>query len=111
MVHCVGNKKCTFEDGNVDGKVYGSLNEAFVRYGVFYSKLNIDESMVPYFGQHRHKMFIGSKPTKFGYKIWCLCHSDCYAYPLSKYLYWQITRHQKTAGITCYECNSWYCRK
>lgn len=50
MVHCVGYKKCTVEDGKVDGKVYSSLNQAFVRYGVFYSKLNIDESMVPYFG-------------------------------------------------------------
>ena len=41
--------------------------------------------MVPYFGHHSCKMFIRSKPIRFGYKIWCLCGSDGYPYHFTIY--------------------------
>ena len=65
-------------DGNNDkmGKVallYDSLNGSFVKYGFFHKYLSVDVSMVSYFQHHSCKIFIRSQPTRFGYKIWCLC--------------------------------------
>ena len=74
IFHLVDNKKLTIEDGKVAkvAPLYSILNDAFVKYGIFHSKLSIDESMVPYFGRHSCKMFIRGKLIKFGYKICCL---------------------------------------
>ena len=52
MFYLTDNKKLTVKDGKV-APLHSSLNDAFLRYGVFHSKLRIDESVVPYFGQHR----------------------------------------------------------
>ena len=52
MFYLTDNKKLTVKDGKV-APPHSSLNDAFLRYGVFHSKLRIDESVVPYFGQHR----------------------------------------------------------
>ena len=41
--------------------------------------------MVPYFGSRCAKMFIRGKPIRFVYKIWCLCKSDGYSYPMQIY--------------------------
>ena len=35
-------------------------------------QIRIDESTVPYFGQHRAKQDIHGKPIKFGYKLWLM---------------------------------------
>ncbi|XP_066958591.1 piggyBac transposable element-derived protein 3-like [Macrobrachium rosenbergii] len=51
----------------------------------------MDESMVPYYGQHSAKMFIQGKPIKFGYKIWALCGIDGYPYKLQLY---RVTKHK-----------------
>ena len=77
-------------DGNNDkmakaALLYDSLNKSFVKYGFFHKYLTGDESMVPYFGHHVCKMFIPSKPIRFGYKIWCLCGSDGYPYNFNIY--------------------------
>ena len=32
--------------------------------------VSINESMIPYFGQHRAKQYIHGKPIKFGYEMW-----------------------------------------
>ena len=34
--------------------------------------IRIDESTVPYFGQHTAKQYIHGKPIKFGYKLWLM---------------------------------------
>ena len=34
-------------------------------------QIAIDESMVPYFGNHSAKQFTRGKPIRFGYKCWC----------------------------------------
>ena len=52
---------------------------------VFHELLSVDESMVPYFGKHRAKMYIKGKPIRFGYKIWCLCGNDGFPYHLQIY--------------------------
>ena len=49
-----------------------SLNDAFVRYGVLHSTLNIDKAMLSYFGRHGCKTLSASL----------------------EYLYWKITRHR-----------------
>ena len=78
MSHLVDNHTL---DGNNDkmaevALLYNSLNESFVKYGFFHKYLNVDEFMTPYFRDHSCKIFIRSKPIRFGYKIWCLCGSD-----------------------------------
>ena len=35
-------------------------------------ELDVDESMVLYYGRHGCKQFIRNRPIRFGYKIWCL---------------------------------------
>ena len=82
LFYLVDNKNLIVEDRKVAkvATLYSSLNDTFVRYGVFHSKLSIDESMVPYFGRHRCKMFIRGKLIRFGYRIWYLCGSEGYLY-------------------------------
>ena len=87
MFHLVDNHTI---DGNNDkmakvALLFDSLNESFVKYGSFHKYLNVDESMAPYFGHHSCKMFIRSKPIRFGHKIWCLCGSDGYPYHFTIY--------------------------
>ena len=65
--------------------IYDQLNKSFTQFGIFHQKLSIDESMVPYYGHHRAKMFIRGKPIRFGYKIWMLCSADGYPYQASIY--------------------------
>ena len=81
MFHLADNEKLIVKEGKVAelALLYSSLNDTFVRYGVFHS---IDELIIPYFGRHNYKMFRRGKPIRFGYKIRCLCDSDGYPYHL-----------------------------
>ena len=36
--------------------------------------------MVPYFGHHSAKMFMRSKPVRFGYKLWVMASDSGYPY-------------------------------
>ena len=65
--------------------LYNTLNFNLVQFGIFYELLDVGESMVPYFGCHSAKMFIRGKPIRFVNKIWCLCKSDGYSYPMQIY--------------------------
>ena len=47
---------------------------------IFHENLNIDESMVPYFGCHSCKQFIRGKSIRFGYKIWILASNTVLPY-------------------------------
>lgn len=49
-----------------------ALNERFLLYNPCQQNMSIDESMIPYYGQHGCKQFIRGKPIRFGYKAWCL---------------------------------------
>ena len=48
--------------------LYNMLNDKFQQFGILHERLSIDESMVPYFGQHSCKQYIRAKPIRFGYK-------------------------------------------
>ena len=94
MFHLVHNHTL---DGNNDkiakvALLYDSLNESFVKYGFFHKYLSVNESMVPYFGHHSCKMFIRSKPIRFGYNSWCLCGSDGYPYHFT--IYSDLLKHE-----------------
>ena len=39
------------------------------QFGIAHEDLNMDESMVPYYGRHSCKQFIRAKPFRFGYKL------------------------------------------
>ena len=69
MFYLVDNQSLPAADSKM-AKVlplYYAINEAFVQFGVFHLYLNIDKSMVPYFGHHSCKMFICGKPIRFGF--------------------------------------------
>ncbi|KAL1245631.1 PiggyBac transposable element-derived protein [Trichinella spiralis] len=55
------------------------------QFGIFHEQLSIDEGMVPYYGHHSCKMFIRSKPVRFGYKIWTMSSANGYPYALKIY--------------------------
>jgi DNA excision repair protein ERCC-6 len=61
------------------------LSKNILRFGVFTTKLSVDESMVPYFGRFGCKMFIRGKPVRFGYKVWCLCSPSGYMFAFDVY--------------------------
>jgi len=61
------------------------VNAKLQQFGVFSRFLSIDEEMVPYFGHHSAKMFIRSKPVRFGYKLWVLASDSGYPYNFSVY--------------------------
>ncbi|GFS28813.1 piggyBac transposable element-derived protein 3 [Nephila pilipes] len=61
------------------------LGGNLLQFGTFHKKLSIDESMVPYYKHHTCKMFIKSKPIRFGFKIWMLCSSFGYPYAMEIY--------------------------
>jgi hypothetical protein len=54
-------------------------------FGVFSSKLSLDEMMVRYYGRHPSKMFMRGKPIKFGFKLGCLCSAFGYLNNLIPY--------------------------
>ena len=55
--------------------LFEKLNFNFKQYGTFVNH-SIDESIIPYYGKHETKQFIRGKPTRFGFKIWCITSSD-----------------------------------
>ena len=85
-LHFADNQRLT--NGDKMSKIsflYNMLNFNLVQFGIFYELLSVDESMVAYFGCHSAKMFIRGKPICFVYKIWFLCESDGYPYPMQIY--------------------------
>ena len=65
--------------------VYDMINKKIVQFDILHKSLSVDESMVPYFGQHSCKQFIKSKPIRFGFKLWVLPSSTGMAYNLHIY--------------------------
>ena len=52
--------------------LFHHLNKRYVKFWPVEEDLDIDESMVPYYGHHSSKQYIRGKPIRFGFKIWCL---------------------------------------
>jgi len=52
--------------------LFDMMNERYMKFWPVEQDLNVDESMIPYFGRHSAKQFIRGKPIRFGFKIWCL---------------------------------------
>ena len=48
------------------------MNQRFLNASQFDQQFCVDESMIPYFGNHSAKQYIKGKPIKFGYKLWYL---------------------------------------
>ncbi|KAJ8871769.1 hypothetical protein PR048_028109 [Dryococelus australis] len=49
---------------------FSELNNPFLPNAPHYENHCVDETMVPYFGKHRCKLFIRGKPIHYGYKLW-----------------------------------------
>ena len=80
--------------------LYDMMNKNLVQFNIFHSLVSIDESMVPYFGRHRAKMFIKGKPIRFGYKIWCICGNDGFPYQMKIYQGKEDNRESLLLGTT-----------
>ena len=69
---------CDNQDINPNDKMaklrplISSLNEKYLLYWPDTQNMDVDESMVPYYGRYPSKQYIKNKPIRYGYKIWCL---------------------------------------
>lgn len=71
--HCADNSKIDLSDKFFKLRpLMDKLRNNFLKHFVPEEELNLDESMVKYFGRHPCKQFIRGKPIRFGYKIWSL---------------------------------------
>lgn len=52
--------------------LFDMMNERYMKFWPVEQDVNVDESMIPYFGRHSAKQFIRGKPIRFGFKVWCL---------------------------------------
>ncbi len=52
--------------------LFDMMNERYLKLWPVEQDVNVDESMIPYFGRHSAKQFIRGKPIRFGFKVWCL---------------------------------------
>lgn len=67
----------TLQKGDKLGKIrpiYEELNKKFQQFGVFHSKLSIDESMVPYYGHYSCKLFINGSQFVLAINYRCFVH-------------------------------------
>ena len=66
------------EEGDRSFKVkpfFEKLNRNFMKFGVFYRHLAVDEMIVKYFGHHGLKQFLRGKPVSSGYKLCAMYQS------------------------------------
>ena len=63
------------------------MQERCKKYGILTKILDIDESMIPYFGKfgQRLKQRMPMKPIRYGYKVWCLNLKGGYLYDFKVY--------------------------
>ena len=52
--------------------LFDMMNERYMKFRPVEQDLNVDQSMIPFFGRHSAKQFIRGKPIRFAFKIWCL---------------------------------------
>ena len=53
-----------------------SLNQSFATFYKPGKELTVDEAMVGFKGRSAMKQYIPNKPTKWGYKVWCLSSNN-----------------------------------
>ena len=58
--------------------LFDHLSRTFKEHGTIGEHLSISESMIPYYGKHYSKQFIGGKPIRFGCKMWAICSEGGY---------------------------------
>jgi len=69
-LHLADNQSVPADDKTAKvAPLYQKLNENLKQFGIWYSSLSIDESMVPYYGKNSIKQFIRGKPIRFGFKL------------------------------------------
>ena len=86
VFHLADNHHLTPDD--VFAKVrplYSMINEKCLEYFLNDEHLNMDKSMLPYYGRHNSKQRIVGKPIRMGYKMWVLASSDSYVIQFEPY--------------------------
>ena len=82
--------------------LYSMLNERFLLFWPPEQELDVDESMIPYYGKHSAKQFIRGKPIRFGFKLWCLntrLHSAKRCGQIYTHFVWTVKYPQKCVVI------------
>ena len=65
--------------------LFDLININFMNFGVLKEHMSIVEPMLPFYCLLNCKVFIKSKPIKFGYKAWCMAASTRYLYQIQPY--------------------------
>ncbi|GFR68312.1 PiggyBac transposable element-derived protein 3 [Elysia marginata] len=58
--------------------ILSMLNERYLQFWPASQNVNVDKSMIHYYGGHSAKQFVRGKPIRYGYKMWCLNTPDGY---------------------------------
>ena len=63
------------------------IKERFQKYAILTKEINVDESMLEYFGKFGQKLkqMMPQKPIRSGYKMWCLNIDNRYLYTFEVY--------------------------
>ncbi|KAK6173089.1 hypothetical protein SNE40_016615 [Patella caerulea] len=72
-IHLADNTKLDHSDKMAKLRpLIDRLNVNFLKLWPASQNVNVDESMISYYGRHSSKQFIQNKPIRYGYKVWCL---------------------------------------
>ena len=69
------NDNSALDENNRISKIrpyFDHLKNAFIYHAPWEKEISIDEAMIPYYGRLGLKQYIKRKPTRFGYKVWCM---------------------------------------
>ncbi len=78
-IHCADNANLTITDHMAKVRpIMDILNQIFAAAFPMDLNLDLDESMIEYFGRHGCKQTIRNKPVRFGFKAWCLNSPSVY---------------------------------
>ncbi len=73
FIHCADNTRLDVNDRMAKAcPIMNILNKKFVEAFPVSLDLDLDETMIEYFGRHGCKQTIRNKPVRFGFKAWCL---------------------------------------
>ncbi|GFR92646.1 PiggyBac transposable element-derived protein 3 [Elysia marginata] len=86
ILHLAENTKLYFNDKMAKVRpILSMLNERYLQFWTALQSVNVDGSMIPYYGRHSAEQFIRGKPIRYGYKMWCLNTPDGYLFQSEPY--------------------------
>ena len=86
LLYCCNNNQLDPNDKMSKFKpLYNLINQRCLKFHSDLSFIFVDESMIPYYGQHSSKQRIVGKPVRMGCKMWVLAQSNGYVLQFDPY--------------------------